>query len=512
MSTGPRGQRLPSAVTLIQQTLLVAGEVSWLAALSLTLGHWLGGSRRPAVELPLMLGILIVTAAVARLAHSASLPPRLVRTLLALVALVGIAAAGLMAIPGQSTLEPVDWRQALAIAADMRVALAGLLAIAAWWRGLAIGARGPDIEAAESTLRTGIIALILLLTSVMLVGEGAAPPTMPLVVAVAVVLFAGLVGLPLARITAVGQASADGEATRPGPSGPWLAMLVGVAAICLLATLLVAEVLTLDRLGVLLDLLRRPLDAMIWALLWVIAVPLGYVVEFLIFFLQRLLRTQPAGQPTQAAGGDWLQKLREMEQGQTPVLSPEATLILRVVLLVGLAALGIWLASRALARLQRSPGGDEVEEIHDFVWRWPGLRAIWAWALGWLRRRGGASSARPPSPGGFVLGSSARDLYRQFLSLAAAVGWPRRRAETPLEYAGRLQGETPLPGDDEVRALTDGYNVARYAPPSEDPPDSSAIADALARLRELWQRTDGEEPPGAARARDAAKEPESHER
>jgi hypothetical protein len=266
-------------------------------------------------------------------------------------------------------------------------------------------------------------------------------------------------------------------------------MLLGVVTCLLLVTLLLAQVFTFERIGALLEPLRGPLETVFWALFYIIFVPLGFLVEGLIYLFRLVIRPGGAAPtPPQPPDMGWLDELRNQERSNA--LPPELMLAVKVILALALGAIVVALLARAVFRFRDWWQGDDVEEVRDLVWSWPGLAAIWQWLLARLR-------PRPPRivaalfgrtvEGADILGGSVRELYRQFLSLGAAIGRARRPTETPLEYERRLSADGSLSGSDEVRTLTESYVRTRYGPPAMGSPEPGPVVAALTRLRALWQ-------------------------
>jgi hypothetical protein len=492
MASNSRTNRLPVGLRGVQYALLLAGEAAWLYAWSIGLGAWLGGSRSPVLALPLLLALLLVATVAARLTVTERNEARLIQVAFALAGLLGAALAGLVAIPltehwGRWT-EVGDLLQKTE--AGFRTAAAAGLALIVWWRGIVTARERPNLWHVEGDFRLGIFALAGVLVVAALVGPAAAPAVDSLILPTLVLVFVGLVGMPLARVVEEGEHPRHAGGPTLAPSGPWLGMLLGVVTGLLLVTLLLAQVFTFERIGALLEPLWGPLGTVFWALFYAIFLPLGFLVEGLIYLFRLIIR--PGGEPPpppQAPDTSWLDQLRNQERSNA--LPPELMLAVKVIVALALGAILVALLARAVFRFRDWWRGDDVEEVRELVWSWPGLAAIWRWLLARLRPRPPrivvALFGRRVQGDTAAFGGSIRELYRQFLSLGAAIGRTRRLAETPFEYESRLNADGSLAGSGEVQSITESYVRVRYGPPAPSVPDQGPVAAALARLRALWQ-------------------------
>ncbi len=492
MARSPQASRPSVGLRGVQYALLLAGEAAWLYAWSIGLGAWLGGSRASVLALPLLVALLLVATVATRLTVEGKQASRLVRVALALAGLVGAGLAGLAAIPLAEHWG--RWTEVGALVqkteAGFRTAAAGVLALLAWWRGIAIARERPSLWHVEGDFRLGVFALAGVLVVAALVGPAAAPALDSLIPPTLVLVFVNLVGMPLARVAdESGRPRHAGDAALT-PSGPWLGMLLGVVTGLLLVTLVLAQVFTFERIGALLDPLWGPLGTVFWALFYAIFLPLGFLVEGLIYVFRLIIR--PGGEPPappQPMDMNWVDQLRNQERSNA--LPPELMLAVKVILALALGAVVVALLARAVFRFHDWWRGDDVEEERELVWSWPGLAVVWQWLLARLRPRPprlvATLFARRADGDTDAFGGSIRELYRQFLALGAAIGRARDPAETPLEYERRLTAADSLSGSDEVRSVTESYVQVRYGPTAARSPDPGPVAAALARLRVLWQ-------------------------
>jgi hypothetical protein len=493
------GSRSGRSVRGLQLGLFLAAEAGWLFAWSAALGGWLGSSRGPLLGLPAVAGILVAASAATRgvLARSPSL--RVARIILAALGLgvSGLVAADVLLMAGG----PAGWSEAWSLLGQgghrLPAIVAMALALLAWWRGLGAGRARLSLDTVEAGFRTAVAALALLFV---LSAWHSPPDSSPLAAFVGtslLVLFAGLAGMPLASILDLAGGARHGQESELRLSRHWMAMLLGAITVLLLVSAGLAQVLTFQRIEALLRPLAGPVDALLWVLLYAIALPTGLLIDALVHLLWLLPRVGGPFQVFEPLENAWLDELRAWaEQGETrsELLPP----MVKWALAALLAALAAWLLARAVFRLADWRLDDDVEEVRDFVWSWAGLRAAISRRLRALLGRRQLTAAPPAEAGESAedrdsAAWGARELYRALLRLGAGLGRRRAPAETPHEYERALAGRDRFSAwRRELRALTETYVQARYG---AEPPTEAAIAEARAALRRL-EALIATEPPG----------------
>ncbi len=473
-------------VTQLQYLLLLASEAAWSYPWAMTVGIWVMRTGQPALDPLSLVAILVLGVAATRVAAARGRQSKLARLTLTFLAVATTAAVALMQLPafrGESDAGLL-WGQLIDSGEGGRAATAAGFAAFLWWRALGLGRSPMNLSLVEEEFQAGTIAMTTLLVFAALAGKVSPLPVEPLLLATFCVVSAGLIGMPLARVVDVSrpQGHAEGAALKLG--GPWLIMLLGVVAGLLAVTLLLAQLLTFDRVSAVWEAVAGPVGAALGVAIYLLALPFGLLVQLLIFLIGLIPRSGAARPPKQTDDLRWLD---EMQRGEPSGLSPELLFILKAALALGLAALLVWMIGRAMARLRQGWDRDEEEEARDFVWSWPGPSGLWRWLLDrWRPLRARALAGLALGSTGWKGAESVRDLYREFLALGVALGRGRRPAETPLEYEQRLFGDPLLAGREEVRSLTDGYNRERYGPPAARTSTLPLLASALARLRSIW--------------------------
>jgi hypothetical protein len=463
--------------------LLLAGEAAWIYAWAITVGAWSGNGT--VVDLQSLILLLLVPIMVSRLAISRRWPGPVMRGLVVLLGLAAVALAAMVGLtpPLAWSQNLADWGRWLDAQNTGRAALAGALAATAWQRGLAQGRSRPDTAWVESSFRTGTIAICSLLAVVGLGGDAIHISSDALIPSTLVLLIAGLIGMPLARIGDVRNRPRHRHGAALAPGGPWLAMLLAVVAGILAVTLILARLFTFERIGTLFDAVTGRLDAALSAIVYVLAVPFALLVEALIYLIRLIQRPVPQRPSPEQQGLDWMSRLGS--QAAPESITPEELFVLKAAVALVLAALLAWVLWRAISRIQRFWGHEDVDEDRESVWVWPGWRAVGRWLLARTRPiKARVTSVVVGQHGAVAEERSVRGVYRGLLRLGAGIGHPRYLAETPIEYGERLR-KAIVEGSAEVRIVSDAYVHVRYGPPSPAAPDLNHVASALERLRAL---------------------------
>jgi len=485
----------------VELGLFLAIELAWTFAWSVGLGFWLGGTG-PLLALPIVLGLLLLATAITRGVVRQGTP----RWVQIGLATLGVVVAGVIgAAMVWSAVGDGGWA-ALGnrwsnTTFGFQVVGAVALAVVVWWRGIAAGRSRLTLEDAEQGMRIAVIAIALafILNSV---AGGSAAPVGPLVGVTLVILFASLVNLPFARILDLGASPRHREEPALPINRHWLGLLLGIVSALLLLTLVLSLVFTFDRI----DQLTRPvaslLGTVLWDLFYVIAVPIGFLVQGLIELIHALYHPGQVAPPSQPPNNDWLKNLHDQATsngGLPPIVN---TLLLGMLVVVVVAVI-LSLLARAIFRVADWFVRDDVDEERDFIWSWKDLTTLLA---GWLRRYFRkphivAPWSRPSEKSVAAIGGEPRDpraLYRELLRLGARLGRRRAVSETPGEYETVLDALPTLFGEEAaIRMLTEVYTRARYGRVAPNSFEVAAARDALAVLRRATEDGEGvrESPP-----------------
>ncbi|MGQ9676076.1 MAG: DUF4129 domain-containing protein [Chloroflexota bacterium] len=475
---------------LVLPTGLAAIDACWVYPWGLFLGLTIRPDNgEPLLSFTAVLALLFVSQVITRwvLTSNWSLPRA--RLVLVALGLVAVVVAVRLDHFGQVGLTDGTWIATLVSAFPSAltypsVPVWGLvLAVLLWWRGITHGRDTIKFDDIETAFKLGIVLMVLF----MLVGSSAETGSFLQAQAAACVIgffLASLISLSLARLEDIRGQSQGGEKMLAF-NRQWLVVVLGLVATMLVLALGLGQALSFDLIGTVAGPLLRLLESIATVLIYVIAVPLGFIIEGLIFLI-RLVLHPGAALPPQIPD----MSMFEQSQGTGGLrqLAPEVVVAIKWVLtgLVGVVVLVLMV--RSVFRWRKSQQDEEVVEERDSVWTWGSLRSA---LLAWLRslgRRvptdnapGPMVAALTPQPvtdqSSLVL--SIRQIYRHLLRLGASLGLPRALSTTAYEYLPQLQAN--LGPVEDVAAITNAYVQARY---SADAPLDAEVED----VRTRWER------------------------
>jgi hypothetical protein len=364
-------------------------------------------------------------------------------------------------------------------------ALAFALGLFLWWRGVRVGSQMPGFSDVESAFRWGIGLLVVFALLIALSTRPALLPmlearTTPFVVAF---FFVSLLTLALGRLE-----SLRSRTRALAVNTQWLGLLVLVAGLVVLAALIVGQLLSFDLLLVATRPIFDLLGQLLLLAIYLVVIPLAYIVEWLIYVMLSLLSagaTQQPPQPLQPAEIDT--RLQQLFSQQIP---PQLLAALKAAGAAALLIVGLLVVARAAARWRRSSAeADAGEEERDSLWE-PGRlrRALLALLRRLFRRDDSAAATQSAASGASVLSGSAgaelvsmRELYRRLLQLGESLGAHRALHTTPLEHLAALQ-ESLEPANT-VAIVTEAYVNVRYADMESTRDEAEAVRKQFERLR-----------------------------
>jgi len=462
---------------------LAAMEVCWLVPWAVLLGLWTDSARPkqllapPSIAAIVLLGSLS-TQALGRSAAGSRTMRLVIAGLGLLVSLIAVRIDQYPASAGLDWLGQLVGALAVMLGQISVPALAFGLGLFLWWRGVRLGIQTASYSDVENAFRWGlgllvVFALIMAISTRPSLLRVIEAQTTPFVVAF---FFFSLLTLALGRLESLRT-----RTRALGINSQWLGVLVVVAGVVVLLALLVGQLLSFDLLLVATRPLFDLLGLVLLVLIYIIVIPLAYVVELLIYFILSLITPDPTRQPPQPYQPGQVDNLLQRLLSQS--ISPELLAALKAVgaaLVLGVVLLVI---ARAAARWRSSTtDADASGEERDSLWDAERFkRALLTW-LRALFRRGSPALAiagnqvdvpaqRAISP---AL-ASVRQLYRQLLRVGETAGARRLPMTTPLEHLPSLQ--RTLEPDEDIARLTAAYVAVRYA-------EKEASPDEIASLRE----------------------------
>jgi len=332
-----------------------------------------------------------------------------------------------------------------------------LMGMYLWWRGIAIASSGPlEIRSTERKFRFGI----LMLGVFGIVFKGS---QVTFLLDVLPLYFAfGLLAVTFSRTSSLGRGV---TAYRLPYTGSWFVGMMVITAFTILLGLFSSKALQSNTAAKIFDFFSRGYNQLL-NLLQILLLPLIeafiFIAEKITEFLSRLIDAESlAGTPDQIP--ELPTPVLPFEQSESILQIPPAVTIIIVLLI--LLVLVILIVRRPNRRYRyRVPVIDdegetifEPEEIRSRIRRIvnqvrEGIELVRTFGLG---RR-------------MLAATVIRRIYTQLLYLAAELGCPRHRAETPYEFQERLMELFPEQRE-QVGLITDAYVHVRYGEiPEED--------------------------------------------
>jgi hypothetical protein len=480
---------------------LSAMDACWLAAWAAMIGGWTDPAHPHAlVSAPSVLALVLVGAL-----STQALGRRIANKRRMQVAVAGLGLVMVLIVvrlDQYSGASGVEWLGSLVRAiADLfgqggAPALAFAFGLFVWWRGVRQGSQTASFAEAETEFHWGIG---LLVAFALLMALTTRPSALPALQAQTTPLIVGFFFVSLLTL-ALGRLESLRTRTRALPvNTQWLGVLVAVAGMVILLALLVGQLLSFDLLFAATRPIFDVLGQVLMLVLYVLVIPLAFVIEWLIYLLLSLLRAnagRPPPQPLQPADiNSRLQSLASID------ISPELLTVLKAAGAAGVLVAVLVIVARTASRW-RSSGADAeaTDEQRESLWEPGRFKRM---LLGWLgklvrrfRRRSAAAGTETPlvaEAAQVAQVASIRALYRQVLRLGESAGAARAAATTPLEHLGPLQRS--LEPADDLASLTQAYLSVRYADIPPTPAEAAAARDQLDRLRPRPVPADGDSDP-----------------
>jgi large-conductance mechanosensitive channel len=362
-----------------------------------------------------------------------------------------------------------------------------------WWRGIILGQTTSYFRDIYRTFMLGMAALIILIIfwQISSASERFTKPGADIGWYVIAFFFFGLISIAICHLYLMRRAMPREEA-RLTSVWRWLPVMLGVIGGVVLVGFGVASIFSpalFESIGHGFSAAGDFLGTIMGYILTPIIFVFEWLVKIFIYFIN-LLRGDQA-QPPGATGNMTAPEQPEIIPKELPPWVTEAIKWFVVALIVGLV---LFILVKAVSRMRTRRARDEIEEIHESLWSWKGLRDDLRELLGML----GDRFKRKPAAPGYRFDEDAagrmdiREIYRHVLWEGARSGIPRRRHETASEYSGRLHQSVPE-SEEPLKNITDEYENVRYGEmnvPEERVDSANSLWGKLrALLRKLREGT-----------------------
>jgi hypothetical protein len=458
-------------------------EACWVAPWLAWVGSWsVFGQPGPVLGLGTVVAALALSLLVTRLLQRSQWPLRLAQAAVIGAGLAVILLALGAEYRGGHEFLSGEWfayfgRRLASTLSRPNTAVPALLALLyLWWRGIILGQATAAFRGVYRSFLFGMMALIVPL--VIWRAGGSAGPGAGTGFYVMGFFFFGLLAIALNHLCLMRRSMPREEAALT-PVRRWLPLMLGVIGGMVLVGFAVSGLLspelfdTIGRgAGVFFGFLGRIINY--------ILVPLSYVFEAVIWLFQLMVSWLRRGQPVQpgASGNPSFPEVTPVTLKGLPPVVAQIVLWLVIVLV---AAAVVFVLAKAVSRWRGRGERDEIEEVHESLFSWKGLGDD----LEQLLRAMGQRFKRTPRPSPAAWSEDEawrldiREIYRRLLREAALSGVPRRRPETPVEYAGRLGRLVPESAAP-VSGLTELYSGVRYG-------ETGLIDEQVDGANSLWR-------------------------
>lgn len=387
--------------------------------------------------------------------------------------------------------------------------LALLVLIHLWLRGVLDGAQ---VMAHDEIWRSLIIGVAALVGALLLAAAVGLP--LPENLGGLVVLFfaTGMMALAFSSLKiTVGLDYALGLGQRRAARAPqatryWLISVTVVVAGLLGMGVALATVIAPEQVARLMAQVNRALG-FVWQLLTWALMAVSYVIFMAVYLIVLLLRPLIERLMALLQENELFSQLELGEPPdptEIPEFTPEAIPDAYRWIALAVFVLAILVIFALTLRKFRSAPGEIIDEERESILSagllQDQLSSLWR---KWFGRLAGALPRFFALDGEIETRRTIRAAYQQLLTTAGAAGETRRPGQTPVEYEHQLEGKyidvaAPL------LAMTERYNVARYAP---DPPSRAEADEAANAWRQVQDRLNPQGKPEATSNRDAAPQP-----
>ena len=368
------------------------------------------------------------------------------------------------------------------------------------WRGVRLLRREYEPSQVFGTLRLGIgiIVLVILIQAGQASAGGVRSDDFILLLLVPVFLFLSLAAHALARVTFVRHTHPAGLEGDISVHERSILLIIGLVGLILLLTAVLVDTFASRAIPADIEPILNVLgQAYTWlvgilaAVIVILITPIFWLFDLLINLLHALFpshgrQTPP---PTVAPGSS---NSLPPHTIAIPLLVPFVKILFPILLAVAAILLMRWTTRRRRVRITVNR---RVEELRESLWSWT---LFWAQLKGLLlslfhrffpqraTQEEGQVSTEPTVTE--PAARNIREIYRALLKRAAALGYPRKKDETPYEFRQRLDEKTPL-AEPQLTVVTEAYTATRYGAIVPGEAEVTYIQQEWATLEQKWRET-----------------------
>ncbi len=345
-----------------------------------------------------------------------------------------------------------------------------------WWRGITLGQTTSNFRDVYRSFLLGMVALIFLIIFWQISASSGrfTGPGTEIGWYVMAFFFFGLIAIALYHLYVM-RGSMPKEEARLTSVWRWVPIMLGVIGGMVLIGFGIASIFSPD-LYASIGHGFSDIGGFLGKILSYILIPIVFVFEWLMrifMYLINLLRSNQALTANSTANQSG-QLWPETVVKQLPTWATETIKWFVVALIIGLV---LFILMKAVSRIRDRRLRNEIEEIHESLWSWKGLRDDMKELLKSLFKRKEGPVKVYHFDENVKDEMDVREIYRQLQWEGGRSGIPRRRHETASEYTSHLGRELPdshAPLDD----ITRMYENVRYGE-NTIPPEHVRKANGL---------------------------------
>lgn len=366
------------------------------------------------------------------------------------------------------------------------------------WRGVRLLRREYEPSQVFSSLRLGI-GIIVLVILIQAGQASAGGDNFILLLLVPIFLFLSLAAHALARVTFVRHTHPVGLEGDTSVHERSILLMIGLVGLILLLTAVLVDTFASPTISPEMQQILNVLgQAYVWlvgilaAVIVILITPIFWLFDLLINLLLSLFPSHKRQTPPPSVAPGSSNYLPP-HTITIPLLVPFVKILFPILLAVAAIFFMRWTMRRR--QRVRITANRRVEELRESLWSWT---LFWAQLKALLlslfhrflpqRATREEVQASTELTGTESAGRNIREIYRALLKRAAALGYPRKKDETPYEFRQRLDEKTPL-AEPQLAAVTEAYTATRYGAIVPDEAEVAYIQQEWATLEQKWRET-----------------------
>jgi hypothetical protein len=467
-------------------------EAFWVSPWLGWIGVWpFFSESRPVLGLPSVIIVIVVSLLVTRIFTSQKLPMWAVQTIVIGCGLVTmLLVLGVEYADGYTFLSGRWFGHIVQVLGNTfdnpSTIVVAIPAIAyLWWRGIMLGQSTSYFKDIYRSFLLGMVALIALIIfwQISSSSGGFAKPGADIGLNVIAFFFFGLLSIAICHLYVM-RSTMPREEAKLTSVWRWLPIMLGVIGGMVLIGFGVASALSPD----LIESIGRGADAVfgfLGKILEYIIWPIVYLFQGLVIAFKWFIGLFGGGQPGQQ------EMTGNMTMPDAPAvtlseLSPLVTAIIKWSVLAIIIGAVLFFLAKAISRYRERHAREDIDETRESLWSWRGIRDDLKLLF---KMMGDKFKKKPPAAPPYVFDENAagrldiREIFRHLQWEAGRSGIARRRHETAVEYADRLQRIVP-DSSSPLHDLTGIYENVRYG-------ETGVPEEEVDSANNLWQTLRG---------------------